>query len=114
MYSAPSVPGVLYWTHSFLCVIMASPVEMSRVFSLVATRRVPFKTIVYSSNSGVWPGSIHPGGLFIRAILRTSVWELTRPMNSSMTLGLLPAAFMMVGDFILVGIFFTSWIDTLP
>ena len=41
---------------------------------------------------GVCPGSTQPLGLFIRATLSSSVFELTRPMNSSMIFGLLPAA----------------------
>lgn len=37
------------------------------------------------------------GGLVIRAMLTASVPELTRPINSSIFLGLLPAASMTVG-----------------
>ncbi|MND02503.1 hypothetical protein D3C83_219010 [compost metagenome] len=58
----------------------------------LVTRRVPRRTTVYSSNSGVWPGSTQPLGLFIRATLTPSVAEFTRPMYSSMIFGLLPAA----------------------
>ena len=52
---------------------------------------------MYSSNSGVWPGSSQPEGLVMRATLRASVPEFTRPMNSSIFFGGWPAAWMMVG-----------------
>ena len=56
------------------------------------TRSVPRSTIVYSSKSGVCPGSTQPLGLFIRATDTPSVCEFTRPTYSSMIFGLLPAA----------------------
>src|ERR1051325_1109782 len=59
--------------------------------------------MVYSSNSGVCPGSTHPLGLFILAMLTVSVREFTRPMSSSMIFGLFPAAAMTVGFSISVG-----------
>jgi hypothetical protein len=40
----------------------------------------------------------------MRAILTSAAFELTRPMNSSMIFGLLPAAGMTVGDGMSVGI----------
>ena len=52
---------------------------------------------------GVWPGSSHPWGLRMWATLAAEVLELTRPMYSSMSLGLLPAAVMRVGCGISVG-----------
>ena len=61
------------------------------------TRSIPASTTVYSSNSGVCPGSTQPPGLFIRATLTARVFEFTQPMNSSIRLGLLPAASMRVG-----------------
>ena len=39
-----------------------------------------------------FPGSTHPSELFIRAMLIFEVPELTFPTNSSMNLGLIPAA----------------------
>src|SRR5262249_19173778 len=63
----------------------------------VSARSIPESTMLYSSNSGVCPGSIQPPGLRIRAMLAWAVCELTRPMNSSITFGLLPAALMIVG-----------------
>ena len=56
-----------------------------------------------SSKAGVWPGSSHPAGLRMWATLADEVWELTLPMYSSMSLGLLPAAWMRVGCGINVG-----------
>src|SRR4051812_24564672 len=81
----------------------ASPAPTSITPSRVVTRREPRRTTVYSSNSGVCPGSTHPAGLFIRATLHAAVFELTRPMNSSILLGLLPAASMTEGCLICVG-----------
>src|SRR4051812_38405650 len=96
-YSAPSAPGVEYCTHSPLCVTTAWPACTSIEPELVVTRRVPWRTTVYSSNSGVCPGSTQPLGLFIRAIETPSVFEFTRPMYSSMIFGLLPAAWTIDG-----------------
>jgi len=47
----------------------------------------PRGTTVNSANPGVWPGSLQPEGLIIRATLAVDVAEFARPMNSSMTLG---------------------------
>jgi hypothetical protein len=58
---------------------------------------------VNSSKVGVWPGSIHPAGLRMWAMLAEVVLELTRPMYSSMSFGLLPADWMRVGSEIKVG-----------
>ena len=58
---------------------------------------------MYSSNSGVCPGSTQPLGLFMRATLHAAVFELTRPMNSSMRFGLLPAASITEGCLMCVG-----------
>ena len=52
---------------------------------------------MYSSNSGVCPGSIYPDGLRMRAMLTDFVCVATRPMNSSIRFGLLPAASMIRG-----------------
>src|SRR5882724_92061 len=106
MYSAPPSPGVLYWTHSPRCAITAWPARTSIVPCLLFTRSNPCKTIENSSNSGVCPGSHQPSELFIRAMLIEVVPELTRPMNSSISLGLLPAASMMVGSLRIVGIMY--------
>jgi hypothetical protein len=53
---------------------------------------MPRSTTVISSNSGRWPGSCHPDGEVIRATLTSACPELTRPANSSMRFGLVPAA----------------------
>src|SRR4051794_35332749 len=82
----------------------ASPAPTSMTPSRVVTRSEPRSTTVYSSNSGVCPGSTHPLGLFMRATLHAAVFELTRPMNSSMRFGLLPAASMTEGCLMCVGI----------
>src|SRR5437763_10715895 len=103
MYSAPAAPGVEYCTHSPLCAMTASPAPTSIAPSRVVTRSDPRRTTVYSSNSGVCPGSTHPLGLFIRATLHAVVFELTRPMNSSILFGLLPAASMTDGCLMCVG-----------
>src|SRR5579862_4368420 len=58
---------------------------------------MPRRTTVYSSKSGFCPGSTHPAGLRMWAILTASVFELTRPTYSSIAFGLLPAATMRVG-----------------
>jgi hypothetical protein len=50
-----------------------------------------------TSNSGVCPGSIQPGGLFMCAMLSAVVPEFTRPTCSRMILGLFPAAITCVG-----------------
>ena len=42
---------------------------------------------VYSSNSGVCPGSDQPAGLVILAMLIRDACEFTRPKNSSMIFG---------------------------
>src|ERR1700689_4626436 len=69
-----------------------------------STCRVPFRTTVNSSKVGVWPGSCHPAGLRMWATLAEDVFELTRPMYSSIRLGLVPADWMRVGCGIKVGI----------
>ena len=61
------------------------------------TRSNPARTTVYSSNSGVWPGSIHPPGLRMCAMLSARVSLFTRPTYSSISFGLLPAAVIRVG-----------------
>ena len=50
-----------------------------------------------SGRSGVCPGSDQPEGLFLRAMLTAVVFEFTRPMNSSISLGGSPAAWIVVG-----------------
>lgn len=52
-YSAPSEPGLEYWTHSPFLTSTAWPAASSRVSPFVATRRLPLSTTVYSSNCGV-------------------------------------------------------------
>src|ERR1039457_4754201 len=71
---------------------MAWPAFTSMVVELVSTRRMPRNTTVYSSKSGVWPGSLHAAGLSMRAMLTASVAELTRPTYSAIRFGRLPAA----------------------
>jgi len=68
-------------------------VEGSR---LVLDSQYAFEDDRDSSNSGFWPGSCHPCGLRMWATLSADVFELTRPMYSSMSLGLLPAAVIRV------------------
>ena len=75
----------------------ASPARTSNVPAFVATRSVPRSTTVYSSNSGLCPGSTHPPGLRMRAMLTSAVPEFTRPTNSSINFGLFPAAATTVG-----------------
>ncbi len=65
-------------------------------------------TTVYSSNAGVWPGSIQPAGLRMGAILTADSPLLARPTYSSISFGLLPAASMRVGFSISVGISISS------
>ena len=57
----------------------------------------PRSTTVYSSNSGVWPGSTHPEGLTILAMLIPPAPVLTRPTNSSIRFGILPALWTLAG-----------------
>ena len=64
---------------------------------------------MYSSNSGAWPGSTQPGGLVIRAMLTAAVAVFTRPTNSSMRLGRLPAEGMTVGAGINLGTAGARW-----
>lgn len=82
----------------------ACPAVISNVSDFVLTRSKPYKTIVYSSNSGVWPDSVQPARLFIREMLTLSVPLFTRPINSSIIFGLFPAALIMDGDGISDGI----------
>ena len=49
-------------------------------------------TSVYSVKSGRWPGSDQPAGLRMCAMLMPSSPEFTRPTNSSISLGGVPAA----------------------
>ena len=65
--------------------------------SRVSTCNSPRRTIVYSSNSGVCPGSLQPEGLVIFAMLIADVPEFTRPTSSSIIFGGCPAAGMTVG-----------------
>src|SRR3954453_19830508 len=67
------------------------------------TRSIPRSTTVYSSNSGVCPGSTQPAGLCIRAAGAAGVSLLTRPMYSSIRFGLFPAASMTFGELMCVG-----------
>ena len=97
MYSAPPVCGVLYCTHDPRGTITACPAATSISPSRDLTRSVPDRTIVYSSNSGVCPGSTHPWGLRIRATLTSEVPLATRPRNSSIRFGLFPAACTIFG-----------------
>src|ERR1039457_3730938 len=76
---------------------MAWPAFTSMVIELVSTRRMPRNTTVYSSKSGVWPGSLQPAGLSMRAMLTASVAELTRPTYSAIRFGRLTAAATIVG-----------------
>jgi hypothetical protein len=59
---------------------------------------------VISSNSGRWPGSFHPDGDVIFATLTCAWPELTRPANSSIRFGFVPAAATTVGAAISRGI----------
>src|SRR5438105_4961832 len=97
MYSAPCGEGVLYCTHSPRGTMTASPARTSSCPSRVLTRSIPARTSVYSSNSGVCPGSTHPDGLRILATLSDAVSVATRPMNSSIRFGLFPADSMTCG-----------------
>src|ERR1019366_6442295 len=67
---------------------------------------LPRNTSVNSSNSGVCPGSCHPLGLRMCAMLVWVVAEFTRPINSSISLGLLPAASIRAGLAMTVGMVF--------
>src|ERR1700722_20970069 len=64
----------------------AWPAFTSRTPLFVSTRRAPFKTTVYSSNSGCWPGSLQPDGLCIWAMLTAVSFVFTRPTYSSICL----------------------------
>jgi hypothetical protein len=68
-----------------------------------STRSVPRSTSVYSSNSGVWPGSAQPPGLRMWAMLTAASPLFTLPTYSSISFGLLPAAVIRVGFPISVG-----------
>ena len=78
MYSAPAGSGLLYWTHSPALTMIACPAATSNAESFSLTCRQPRRTTVYSSNSGVCPGSSQPHGLFMRAMLTAAVPELTQ------------------------------------
>src|ERR1035441_10743363 len=68
----------------------------SMVPDVVSTRTRPRNTTEYSSNSGVWPGSVQPAGLSMRAMLTAAVAELTPPTYSAIRFGRLPDAAMML------------------
>src|SRR5262249_27259452 len=72
--------------------MMAWPAPTRCTPSRVSTCNSPRKTTVYSSNSGVCPGSLQADGLVILAILMPEVVVFTRPTNSSIIFGGLPAA----------------------
>ncbi len=99
MYSAPSLPGEEYRTHSPRSAITAWPAKTSSDPPSKSTRSIPASTTVYSSNCGVCLGSLQPEGDFMWATLTASVPEFTRPMYSSMSFGLLPADVMRVAFF---------------
>src|SRR5580698_4361300 len=96
IYSAPSGPGVLYRTHSPRGAITACPAFTSTTPVFDSTRSAPFKTTVYSSNSGLWPGSLHPEGLCMCAMLTAVSFVLTLPTYSSICL--LPGTGMRVAE----------------
>src|SRR5258705_136197 len=96
-YSAPSGSGEPYCTHSPRRAMTACPARTSIVPPAWFTRSRPFSTTVYSSNSGVCPGSTQPAGLRMCATLTASVFELMRPTYSSICFGTLPAATMRAG-----------------
>src|SRR5207247_5398745 len=75
----------------------ACPARTSIVPPACVTRSIPLSTTVYSSNSGVCPGSTQPDGLRMCATLTAAVFELTRPTYSSICFGRVPAARMRVG-----------------
>src|SRR5208283_3006073 len=99
---APSGAGLLYRTHSPALTMIACPAPTSNSAFLNLTCRLPRSTTVYSSNSGVCPGSDQPDGLFMRAMLTAVVPEFTRPMNSSISFGGCPTASITVGFWIYV------------
>src|SRR3954471_3528042 len=67
-------------------------------------RSAPSRTTVYSSNSGRWPGSSQPAGERMRATLTRSSPVFTRPTNSSISFGCVPAASTRAGESIRCGI----------
>ena len=69
-----------------------------------STRRQPASTTVYSSKSGRWPGSSQPCGERMRATLTRSSPVFTRPTNSSMRFGFVPAASIVDGPSMSSGI----------
>src|SRR5437764_15103648 len=71
---------------------------------LCSTRSRPLRTTVYSSKSGVWPGSIQPPGLRMWAMLSSDVSELTRPIYSSINFGFVPGVATLAGFTILCGL----------
>src|SRR5688500_18993925 len=104
MYSAPSASGLLYRIHSPGEVTTACPARTSSAPPSCSTRSIPRSTTVTSSNSGRWPGSTHPSGDTMRATLTPACPEFTRPANSWICFGLLPAAWITVGFWMSVGI----------
>jgi len=101
-YSAPSASGVLYCTHSPAWVMTPARVDVQHAVARPHPQH-PLQDDGVLVELGVWPGSTHPPGLRMRATLTPAVWELTRPTYSSISLGLLPAAWMTVGCGISVG-----------
>jgi hypothetical protein len=102
IYSAPS-SGVEYWIHSPAWARMACPARTSSVPCWCFTCKRPRRTSVYSSNSGVCPGSSHPAGLRMWATLRRPSPLFNRPTYSSMIFGKLPAACTRLGCSMSVG-----------
>src|SRR5437764_13821419 len=81
----------------------ACPAQTSKLPSLCVTRTRPRNTMVYSSNSGVWPGSSQPAGLRIWATLIPGCRVFRWPTYSSMILGRFPAACTRAGRSIRMG-----------
>ena len=105
MYSAPPACGSRI-AHPFAGVCDDGlPGGTSTNPSLCSTRNIPFSTTVNSSNSesGRAP---HPPGTTHVGYAGGRVFELTRPMYSSISLGLFPAAWMRVGWAMSVGMKF--------
>jgi hypothetical protein len=65
---------------------------------------MPRRTTVISSNSGRCPGSCQPDGDVILAMLTCAWPEFTRPANSSIFFGVVPAAATTAGAAMSFGI----------
>ena len=95
---APSVPGVLYWTHSPLRVMTAWPARTSIHAALVLHLQRTFQHIGVLIKLRCLPRfTPNPMDCACAQCSRRRSWEFTRPINSSMSFRFVTRRVMRVG-----------------